>query len=233
MRFWFSRITDQADARRVIKSSSTAFFLLAAMQIGVAVILTAAGTKPGAYLGFPPDAAINYLVTAGFVIMLASMLRRYNSRVAAAVLLFVFLGIAATTPINSAGNTPSGNLGLAIIAIFIAIRAIYATTNFHGLAAENGEQVLSDAPSTGPVPRPEEPVRPKPYDVDKWEAIVKYDDDIAMVEQKLRPLGEKWVDEFARAFLILNDKKYLAAIVQKIIKAAREEAAYVPPATSL
>lgn len=45
-----------------------------------------------------------------------------------------------------------------------------------------------------------------------------------MIAEKLHPLGDKWVDEFARAFLILNDKRYLPDIVQKIIADAKGEA---------
>lgn len=63
------------------------------------------------------------------------------------------------------------------------------------------------------------------YDRDKWNALLKYDDDIAMVAEKLKSLGPKWTDEFASSFLALNDKKYLSNIVQKIIAEARKEAA--------
>jgi hypothetical protein len=63
----------------------------------------------------------------------------------------------------------------------------------------------------------------KPFDVEKWNALLRYDDDIAKVAEKLRPLGDKWVDELARAYLVLNDKQYLPSIVQKIIADARKE----------
>jgi hypothetical protein len=65
------------------------------------------------------------------------------------------------------------------------------------------------------------PSSPKPYDVDKWSALLKCDDDLAKVAEKLRLLGENCVDELARSYLILNDKKYLPDIVRRIIADAR------------
>jgi hypothetical protein len=61
------------------------------------------------------------------------------------------------------------------------------------------------------------------YDRAKWNALVKYDPDIARIAEKLKPLGPKWMNEFASSYLALNDKKYLPAIVQKIIQQVREE----------
>jgi hypothetical protein len=60
------------------------------------------------------------------------------------------------------------------------------------------------------------------YDRNKWDALVKYDKDIADVALKLEALGPPWVDEFAKAYLAINDKSYLPVIVQKIINDARE-----------
>jgi hypothetical protein len=63
-----------------------------------------------------------------------------------------------------------------------------------------------------------------PFDREKWLALEKYDPEIATIASKLRVLGDKWVDEFARAYLALSDKKYLPNIVHKIIEDARLEA---------
>lgn len=54
-------------------------------------------------------------------------------------------------------------------------------------------------------------------------ALMKYDDEIAMVVEKLKPLGQKWVDEFVHSYVVLNDKSYLPSLVQKIIAGARAE----------
>lgn len=61
------------------------------------------------------------------------------------------------------------------------------------------------------------------FDRDTWAALVKYDEQIAAIASKLAPFGQKWVDEFARAYLKLNDKSYLPSIVKKIIADARRE----------
>lgn len=58
------------------------------------------------------------------------------------------------------------------------------------------------------------------FDRAKWEALLKYDDDVASVAEKLRPLGPKWLDEFASSYLALNDKQYISSIEQKIVAAA-------------
>src|SRR6266480_4910634 len=56
-----------------------------------------------------------------------------------------------------------------------------------------------------------------PYDINRWSALLKKDDDLAKVAEKIRLLDENCVDELARSYLLLNDKKYLPDIVQKII----------------
>ena len=57
----------------------------------------------------------------------------------------------------------------------------------------------------------------KHYDRSKWRAVIQNDDAIAAVAEKLRPLGDEWVDEFARNYLTVNDKKQVWRIVQEII----------------
>jgi hypothetical protein len=63
----------------------------------------------------------------------------------------------------------------------------------------------------------------KPYDVAKWRDVVEHDQAIAVIAENLQPLGDKWVDEFARNYLIVNDKKHTWSIVQKVIEGARQE----------
>ena len=64
----------------------------------------------------------------------------------------------------------------------------------------------------------------KPYDRGRWRTVIQNDDAIAAVAEKLRPLGDEWVDEFARNYLTVNDKKQVGRIVQKIIDDWRETA---------
>jgi hypothetical protein len=62
----------------------------------------------------------------------------------------------------------------------------------------------------------------KSYDRGMWRTVIQNDDAIAAVAEKLRPLGDEWVDEFARTYLTVNDKKQVWRIVQKIINDWRE-----------
>lgn len=61
------------------------------------------------------------------------------------------------------------------------------------------------------------------FDRAKWNALVQYDKDIAFMAEKLRPLGQKWMDEFASSYLALNDKTYLPEIERKIVASAKLE----------
>lgn len=63
------------------------------------------------------------------------------------------------------------------------------------------------------------------YDQAKWKALVEFDPEIARIESTLRPYGQKYVDQFAAGYLILNDKAYIQNIIQKVIETARQDAA--------
>jgi hypothetical protein len=61
------------------------------------------------------------------------------------------------------------------------------------------------------------------FDVRKWNALLNDDPGIAKIADRLRPLGQKWVDEFACLYLAANDKQRLPHIIQTILAAARRE----------
>ena len=61
------------------------------------------------------------------------------------------------------------------------------------------------------------------YDRKKWQALLKYDPDLAKVANKMQELGDEWVDELARSYLAINDKTYLPNIVAQIIADARAQ----------
>lgn len=61
------------------------------------------------------------------------------------------------------------------------------------------------------------------FDSTKWNTLIKYDNDIALVVDRLLPFGQKWVDEFASSYLALNDKQYIPEIEKKILAAAEKE----------
>jgi len=62
------------------------------------------------------------------------------------------------------------------------------------------------------------------YDRQKWRALVSSDADISRLAKALQPYGQKYVDEFAAAYLALNDKDYLPMILRQIIASARRDA---------
>jgi hypothetical protein len=61
------------------------------------------------------------------------------------------------------------------------------------------------------------------YDLRKWRALIRFDDDIAAAAKQARGYGARWEDELARSYLLLNDKGYLAAILDKVTKDARAQ----------
>ena len=245
MRYWFSRITDREQALWLIRISSTLFYLLAAMQIGVVVLIAFVSANVRGYASLPPDAVFDYLATAVAVVILASLLRSLHSRIAAVTLLTLSIVIAAITFVGSAANSPSGSRFMALMAIWIATRATQATFKLHGRFAK--EPPTTDQPTEEPKPQPIPTAdfishprsglesaaatdaamrrRPPKYDREKWAALLKYDDELAIVAGRISPLGQKWLDEFAHAYLTLNDKKYLQKIEEKIFADARAETA--------
>jgi hypothetical protein len=58
---------------------------------------------------------------------------------------------------------------------------------------------------------------------EKWNALLRYDDEIARAAQALRPYGQQWIDEFGRAFFALGeDRGYLDKIVQRLLVDAKQ-----------
>lgn len=106
----------------------------------------------------------------------------------------------------------------------LALAAAAQTTNDTASNADGGRLRITPEPSVIP-PFSVEPAprSSSPYDKAKWNALLKYDPEIAIVTDKLRPLGQKWLDEFAASYLAINDKNYLPSIVQKLIRDARSE----------
>src|SRR5713101_7292526 len=64
---------------------------------------------------------------------------------------------------------------------------------------------------------------PHSYDKQRWRALLSSDADISRVAAALAPYGQKYVDELAAAYLVLNDKDYLPMILRKIIASARRD----------
>jgi len=69
---------------------------------------------------------------------------------------------------------------------------------------------------------------PVGYDLKKWQALLHYDADIKRVADALAPYGQRYLDQFAEAFMAINDKNYLPQIIQTILSTAKTDAALVP-----
>ncbi len=60
----------------------------------------------------------------------------------------------------------------------------------------------------------------------RWEALVRFDDEIREAATKLMPFGSEWVDKLGEAFFALNeDRKYLPNIVARLMEEAKHAAA--------
>jgi hypothetical protein len=61
----------------------------------------------------------------------------------------------------------------------------------------------------------------------RWEALVRFDDEIREAAVKLIPFGSEWVDKLGEAFFALNeDRKYLPNMIARLTEEAerlREE----------
>ena len=154
MRYWFSRIADREQALSLIGISSGLFYLLAAIRIGVAVLISFGSADVRRYASLPADAAFDYLATAVAVVILATVLRILHSRIAAVALVVLSIFIAATTLVNSAAKTPSGSLFMALMAIAIATRATQATFKLHGRFAKERPAAAQRAEAARAQPNP-------------------------------------------------------------------------------
>ena len=64
---------------------------------------------------------------------------------------------------------------------------------------------------------------PYSYDRREWRALLSSDADISRLAKVLESYGQEYVDEFAAAYLAVNDKEYLPAILQKIVASASRD----------
>jgi hypothetical protein len=126
---WFSKIESRADALKTVKDTSTAFFVLAALQAALSFIL-----------GF------SILFDAVIYVVAGLFLRRSNSRVAALVLLVSAVIGAGVTFANKAGADLGGgnNIFLALIVLWAGIRAVEATFKLHGRFAVDLEPQVNE-----------------------------------------------------------------------------------------
>ncbi len=119
----FAKIESKNVALKIIKDSSMGFFFVAALQAGLGYFIT-------------PSLIIDAILYA----ILAGILLKWKSRVAAVFLLLLGGAALVMTVLNKAGVTAEGgnNIILAVIIFWVAIRAVEATFKLHGKFAAEG-----------------------------------------------------------------------------------------------
>ncbi len=114
---WSGKIESKEDAIKIIKDVSNGFLVLAGIQIGLGLLI-----------------GIEAIIDGVIYAVLALLLRKFNSRVVAILLLFLSLIAAVLTGINKFGGGQGGaNIFLAFIMIYVSVRAIKATFKYNKL----------------------------------------------------------------------------------------------------
>jgi hypothetical protein len=66
--------------------------------------------------------------------------------------------------------------------------------------------------------------RLSPEHSQRWNALLRFDPDISAAAEKVRPLGEHWLDELGQAYFALNeDNDYLPNIVDRLTEEAKRD----------
>lgn len=120
----FPRIESREDALSAVKNSSNGFFGLALMMFVFSFFLE---SPIGPYLFF------SALLIAG----LANLLREYNLRTAAFILLILAINVVVGTVDNFFfGGDGGRNIVLAVLILLLAIKSVEATLKIHGKLRE-------------------------------------------------------------------------------------------------
>ncbi len=236
MRGAFPKIKSREEALSAIKTTAITFLTLAVLQVALSVVVISVQSP---HAPISADTLIDALVTAAIFAVLAIMLHRWNSRIVAAILLLLTV-VAQGWKLAQGPPGAIGGLFL-MIGLWAGVRALQATVKLqssfvqrvaperHAAEPLNPNADFISHPSGGLESTAASAASTshshKPYDREKWAALLKYDEDIARVAARIRPLGEQWLDELARAYLALNDKQYLGRIEEKIIADAMAWAA--------
>ena len=117
----FAKIESRDDALKVIKDTSIGFFFIAALQAGLGFFIA-------------PSLMIDVVLYA----ILAGVLLKWKSRIAAVLLLLLAAVTLAMTFLNMVGVTALGgnNVFLGLIIFWAAIKAVEATFKLQGQFAE-------------------------------------------------------------------------------------------------
>lgn len=117
----FAKIASRDDALKTIKDCAMGFFAVAAIQAGIGYFI-----------------APSLIIDAVLYVVLAGIMLKWNSRVAAVFLLIIACFAVYMTVLNRLGMTAEGgnNVILAAIIFWAAIRSVEATFKVNGKYAE-------------------------------------------------------------------------------------------------
>jgi hypothetical protein len=224
---WFWKIENSEGARSLIKTTSTIFLVLSAIQAAISIFLMI-GAGQVAHSPASGDGPFDLLLTSILFAFFAFVLWQWNSRFAAVTLLILSVLVIIASISNQLGSTQGGpKIFLAIIAVWAGLRATEATFKLRGRFAHAGDPSCQSGsaplPNRGRTSKAGAQLNSQGLDAERWNALLKYDPDIANAADQLRPFGDRWVDVFARDYLVLNDKQYLTQIIRKIIADAKHE----------
>lgn len=113
--FWsgsFDKIETKDEALKIIKNTSNGFYFLAVLNIILGYFIV----------------GISAIIDGVILAIMAFLLRKFNSKIAAIILLLLsIVGLIVTVTNKISGSTGGQNLVLAVIMIWLSIRAIQAT----------------------------------------------------------------------------------------------------------
>ena len=117
----FAKIESRDDALKVVKDTSIGFFFIAALQAGIGIFI-----------------APNLIIDAVLYAILAGVLLKWKSGLAAVSLLLLAGGALAMTFLNMIGVIAVGgnNVFLGLIIFWTAIKAVEATFKLQGKFSE-------------------------------------------------------------------------------------------------
>lgn len=117
----FAKIESRDDALKVIKDTSIGFFFIAVLQAGLGFFI-----------------APSLMIDAVLYAILAGVLLKWKSRIAAVLLLLLAGGALVMTSLNMIGATAMGgsNIILGLVILWAAVRAVEATFRLQGEFAE-------------------------------------------------------------------------------------------------
>jgi hypothetical protein len=117
----FAKISSKDDALKIIKDCAMGFFVIAAIQVGIGYFI-----------------APSLIIDAVLYVVLAGIMLKWNSRVAAVFLLIIAGFSVYMTVLNRLGMAAEGgnNIILAAIILWAAIRSVEATFKVNGKYAE-------------------------------------------------------------------------------------------------